>query len=173
MLGFMAAKKAGKHYELASYATKRLKKANFHLKGSSEKQCEQSIVANLYASNKLKRNLITQVYDEEVDKITQASLFGFKHRPDTTIGKDGTAIEIKVITSGPSIRDLLGQALTYRMDYRFVILVIIDKTPDLHVVSLCSDKKSREYSLLKGLSEDFNIFTVVGPVGIGNNIVFS
>lgn len=171
-LGFVAARKRGVHYELAEFAVKHMKRANLLVKGKTERQFEHAIVAHLQASRKLTNNLITQVGEEEVEKITQASLFGFKHRPDTSIGKDGTAIEIKVITSGPSIRDLLGQALAYRMDYRFVILVLVDHTPDRQIVELCRDKKSREFSLLKGFSDDFNIFTVVGPLEKSKNLVF-
>lgn len=53
-----------------------------------------------------------------MEKITKASLFGFIHRPDVSIGIDGTAIEIKVISTGQSVRDILGQAIAYRMHYR-------------------------------------------------------
>ncbi len=162
-LGFKAAKKAGVHFDLAKLAVRRLKNANLRLKGRTEKHYEHTIVAFLEASRKLRKNLITQVGDQEVQKISQASLFGFKHRPDTTIGNDGTAIELKVITTSTSVRVLLGQALAYRMDYRFVILVLVDQTPERQVVRLCEDKKSREFALLNGLAQEFNIFTVVGP----------
>lgn len=170
-LGFMPARRSGIHFELATLAVRRLRKANFRLKGRTEKLFEHTMVASLEGSRKLKNNLITQVGDEEVEKISQASLFGFKHRPDTTIGKDGTAIELKVITSSTSVRVLLGQALAYRMDYRFVILVLVDQTPDRQVVRLCADKKSREYALLNGLAEEFNIYTVVAP-GDPKNLSF-
>ena len=48
----------------------------------------------LESSPRLAKHLITQVGDEEVDKVSQAQVFGFKHRPDTAIGTDGTAIEM-------------------------------------------------------------------------------
>ena len=171
-LGFMPARKYGVHFHLATLAVKRLKNANLLLKGKTERHFEHTVVASLEGSHKLRKNLITQVGDEDVEKISQAALFGFKHRPDTTIGNDGTAIELKVATTSTSVRVLLGQALAYRMAYRFVILVLVDQTPDRQVVTLCQDKHSQEYALLTGLAEEFNIFTVVGPVERGKNLAF-
>lgn len=171
-LGFKPARKHGVHFDLASLAVKRLKGANLLLKGKTERHFEHTVVAFLEGSPKLRKNLITQVGDEDVEKISQAALFGFKHRPDTTIGNDGTAIELKVITTSTSVRVLLGQALAYRMAYRFVVLVLVDRTPDRQVVTLCQDKHSQEYALLTGLAKEFNIFTVVGPVERGKNLAF-
>ncbi len=171
-LAFKTTRRRGAHYELAALALKRLRQANLAVKGKSERHYEMSIVAHLQASPRLRRNLITQVGEEEVEKIHQASLFGFKHRPDTAIGLDGTAIEIKVIKGGSAVRDILGQAIAYRMDYRFVILVLIDLTDDRQVVHLCTDKKSREHHLLSQLAESLNVFSVVGPLAQSKNLVF-
>lgn len=171
-LGFMASKRSGTHYDLASFAVRKLRNANILLKGKSERSYEHTIIAHLQSSPKLRKNLITQIGEEEVDKITNANLFGFSHRPDTTIGKDGTAIEIKVVKSAHAIRDILGQGIVYRMNYRFVILVFVDNTPDRQIVEMCSYKNSQEYSLLHGLAKTHNIFSVVGPKGVSKNIVF-
>ena len=171
-LGFVPSPKRGQHYDLALFANSRLKGVNLFIKGQSESHFERTIVSHLQASPKLRSNLITQIDMDEVEKITKANLFGFTHRPDVSIGNDGTAIEIKVISTGQSIRDLLGQAIAYRMHYRFVILVIVDQTEDRKVVDLCRSKKSQEYSLLSGLAEVLNIYTVVGPVSQSKNLVF-
>jgi hypothetical protein len=100
-------------------------------------------------------------------------LFGFNHRPDVSIGNNGTAIEIKVISTGHDIRDILGQAIAYRMRYRFVILVLVDQTDGHKVVELCKSKGSQEFTLLSGLASDMNIFTVVGPISQSKNVVFA
>jgi hypothetical protein len=100
-------------------------------------------------------------------------LFGFSHRPDISIGNGGSAIEIKVITSGQSVRDVLGQGLAYRMHYRFVILVLIDQTEEPQIVNLCRVKGSRERSLLSELAEAMNIFTIIGPLRQSRNIIFT
>ena len=171
-LGLKPAQRRGRHYRLASLAVRRLGSANLLVKGKSEAGFELSVIAHLQGSPELRRNMITQVGAEEVEKITQARLFGFKHRPDTTIGRDGTAIEIKVVSHGGSIRELLGQAIAYRTAYRFVILVMVDETEDREVVRLCGERNSPESKLLRGLSREFNIFSIVGPRGQSKNLVF-
>lgn len=171
-LGFESGPRRGQHYELACKAAKRMKSSNLLLKGKSEREFEQAIIGHLQSSPEIRKNLITQVDAGEVEKITQAKLFGFSHRPDASIGIEGTAIEIKVIGSGQATRDILGQAIAYRMQYKFVILVLVDPTPDQRLVSLCADKTSNEYSLFMGLAETMNVFTIVGPFGKSKNILF-
>ncbi len=171
-LGFISSRKKGVHYDLVKFAVRKLRKVNLMVKGKSERHYEHTVVSHLQASNKLRKNLITQIGEEEVEKITQASLFGFKHRPDTTIGKDGTAIEIKVVTGSQSVREILGQAIAYRMHYRFVILVLIDNTPERQIVDLCASKNTQEYALLTGLAEELNIFSVIGPKAPNDNMTF-
>ena len=172
-LGFAPNKKSGQHYDLAMFALKKASKANLLLKGQTEKHFEYAIVAQLQSSPRLRKNLITQVGMDEVQKMTKASLFGFSHWPDVSIGNSGTAVEIKVVQGGPGVRDILGQAIAYRMHYRFVILVLIDKTPDGKIVELCQIKDSQEYQLLSGLANNLSIFTIVGPVRQSKNVVFS
>lgn len=172
-LGFVPSARRGQHYELAKFAVGKLKRVNVLLKGKSERNYEYTIISHLQASPKLRKNLITQIGDGEVEKITPGVLFGFSHRPDVSIGNDGTAIEIKVVKSGHSVRDILGQAIAYRMHYRFVILVLIDRTPDRNIVELCKGNDRSECSLLSGLAKSMNVFTVVGPVGQSKNLAFA
>lgn len=171
-LGFKPARRHGIHYELTEIAAKHLRRTNLMLKGRTERHFEQAIVGHLRAKRALEPYLITQVDDEPVERITQVELFAFKHRPDVAIGQDSAAIEIKVISKSTAVRDILGQAIAYRMAYRFVILVLIDKTPDRQIVEKCADKRSQEYALLSGLRESFNIYTIVGPLDHGKNISF-
>ena len=171
--GFASSKKKGQHYDLAMFALKKAKRVNLHLKGQSEKQFEFSIVSYLQSSPRLRKNLITQIGVDEVEKMTKASLFGFSHWPDVSIGNSGTAIEIKVVQGGQGVREIFGQAIAYRMHYRFVILVVIDQTPECKIVELCQDKTSQEYRLLSGLADELNIFSIVGPLGQSKNVVFS
>ncbi len=173
MYGFKSAQWRGQHFDLAKLAIRKLRKVDFRKKGKTERHFEFSVVSFLESSPKIRENLITQIGDQEVEKVTPSELFGFKHRPDTAIGIDGTAIEIKVIRGGPSVRELLGQAIAYRMNYRFVIMVLIDQTEGHKIVQACSSKNSPESDLLRGLCDDFNIFTVVGPANDGSNVVFA
>ena len=105
-LGFVPGAKRGRHYDLARFTVSKLKSVNLLVKGQSEREFEQNIVSHLQTSPKLRQNLITQIGIDEVEKITKASLFGFNHRPDLSIGNDGTAIEIKVISNSQSARDI-------------------------------------------------------------------
>ena len=171
-MGFVSTAKRGQHFDLATLAMKKLKSANLALKGKSEREFEQAVIGHLQSSPTLRKNLITQVGTDEVEKITQANLFGFCHRPDASIGNDGTAIEIKVISGGQSARDILGQSIAYRMQYRFVIIVLVDGTEDRKIVDLCKDKNSKEYSLFTGLAETMNVFSIIGPDGPSKNVSF-
>jgi hypothetical protein len=154
------------------FALKKLKHVNLLVKGQTERHFEHTIVSHLQSSPRLRKNIITQIGMEEVQKITKANLFGFSHWPDASIGNDGTAVEIKPVNGGPSIRDILGQGIAYRMHYRFVILVLVDQTEDRKIVELCKDKNSQEFCLLSGLADAMNIFTVVGPAGLSKNLMF-
>jgi len=172
-LGFKRARKHGVHFDRARIAAEQLKTANLLLKGSSERLFEHTLVACLESRPELAGHLLTQIGDDAtVKRITRAELFGFRHKPDTAIAENGTAVAIKLVKRGHAIRDLLGQALTYRMLYRFVILVLIDHTSGKQIVELCS-RPGPERDLLWGLSEDFNTFTVVGPLGAGKNLLFA
>jgi len=150
----------------------KLKTVNLNIKGQSEREFEHTIVAHLQSSKEIALNLITQIDIDEVEKITKSNLFGFTYRPDMSIGNSGTAIEVKIIDSGQRIRDILGQAIAYRMHYRFVILVLIDQTADSKVVETCGLKNSQECNLLFGIAENMNVFTIIGPVSKSENLCF-
>lgn len=162
----------GIHYELALKAAERVMKANFNFSARDEREFENRLVASLEASRLLKPNLITQVNRDQVETINQTDLFGFKHRPDITIGNDGTAIELKVINKSQSIRDMLGQGICYRFDYRFTILVFVSPSPNADIINLCSNKSSSESKLLQSLATNYNIFSIVGPKSNNHNILF-
>jgi hypothetical protein len=169
---FRRASRTGKHYELTAKAIERIKRTNFNIKARDEREYENKLVGALESSRLLKPNLITQVNRDQVNTITQTKLFGFSHRPDITIGNDGTAIELKVINNSQSIRDIIGQAICYRFDYRFAILVFVAQDHTSDIVELCSKKSSAESEFLNYISEQYGIFSVVGPKDNGKNITF-
>ena len=78
-LGFAPGKKKGQHYELAMFALKKASRVNLLLKQQTEKHFEYTIVSHLQSSPRLRKNLITQIGMDEVQKMTKASLFGFSH----------------------------------------------------------------------------------------------
>ena len=170
--GFMPSRRHGIHYDLALETLNMLEKVNVKLKNHTEKHFEHSVVSFLESNKNLKENLITQIGEEEVDKIEHSKLFGFRHRPDITIGNDGTAIEIKLINGSQDVRDILGQGLVYRMYYRFVIIFMIDNTSDKRIVEKCENNECQESELLNGLCDNFNVFTVIGPKKRSENLAF-
>ncbi len=175
MNGFKKGLRTGEYYELAKEAVKRIKKANFMIKGKDERDYEFSLVSQLESSRKLKPYLIDHVTKGLKDSsviMTRADFFGFRHSPDVAIGDDGTAIELKLIKGGASVRDMLGQGICYRTNYRFVILVFIAENPTEPFIDLCKDKKSNEFKLLNALANDFNIFSIIGPEPDGKNLAF-
>jgi hypothetical protein len=171
-IGFRPGEKRGIHFELALEAAHRIKRENLLTKTVDEKVLENVLVACLNSSRKLRPYLITQTFSKPVEKITRPTVFGFKHAPDITIGNDGTAIELKVVLNAQDVRDCLGQALCYRAGYRFAIVVLVDRTDERVVVGSCQSKESSEYKLLRGLCDQFNIFSVVGPIGQDKNLAF-
>jgi hypothetical protein len=172
-LGFKHVRRRGHKFDLASFAFRRLKGMNLALKSSKEHDYELKVVTRLQGSNRLEKHLITQTEDGEVEKIHRSYLFGFHHKPDVAIGRDGTAIEVKVVSSSPQIREALGQAIAYRMDYNFVILVLVDRTAGGQIVKRCREKSSQEHNLLSSLAKDFNVLSIVGPKSKGKNVHFS
>lgn len=171
--GFVPSVRHGRYYKLAQKTLNKLKSANLHIRGRTENEFELGIIAHLKAFPALRAKLITQVGKGE-RKILPAKLFGFKHKPDASIDRDGdgTAIEIKVINNAQSAREGLGQALAYRMHYRFVILVLVDQTVGQKVVKSCSDNTSPEFAFFTGLAQEMGIFSVVGPLQSSRNLVF-
>jgi hypothetical protein len=162
----------GTHYDLAIAAAKRIKQVKFLIKHRDEKDIEHHLVSSLETYRNLKPHLITQLNKEQPVIMTRAELFGFRHSPDVAIGDDGTVIELKLIKSSQSVRELLGQAMCYRVNYRFVILVFVAPETPCLFIKLCSQKRSNEHKLLNALSEDFGIFSVVGPTPNGKNLSF-
>jgi len=170
--GFKKYSRKGAHYDLAMEAAKHIKKINFLIKHRDEKDVEHHIVSSLETYRNLKPHLITQLNKEQPVIMTRAELFGFRHSPDVAIGDDGTAIELKLIKSSQSVREMLGQAMCYRMNYRFVILIFVSPASSCSFIDLCSEKRSNERKLLNALAADFGIFSVVGPTSAGKNLSF-
>ncbi len=66
-LGFISSRKKGVHYDLVKFAVGKLRNVNLLVKGKSELHYEHNVISHLHASPKLRRNLITQIGQEEVE----------------------------------------------------------------------------------------------------------
>jgi len=49
---------------------------------------------------------------------------------------------------------------------------MVDGSQDRHIVELCKNKSSKEFSLFSGIAESMNIFSIIGPDGPSKNIAF-
>lgn len=153
---FAASRKSGRFWEDCRKVIKTLNKAKFDIRLKSEKDCE------IYALGKLKdssynEGFVTQRRKEEPK--TRVTLFGQTHRSDMSVGKNGTAVEIKLVTKGDQVRAGIGQSIFYRTEYRFVVLLLIDATYNHSFFEVINDKKKIEHRFCKEL-EDLNIFVM-------------
>ena len=172
-IGLMPSAKKGDHFELALRAIRQIRKSKLTLKADTERAHEINLVANLEASSKLKPHVINQIFKKSEDRISKITAFGFDHGPDMAIDRDGTAIEVKVIKSGTDLRACIGQALIYRLGYRFAIMVLVDRTKDGKLGESLRSRASKESKMLRELCDDLNVFSIVGPVGPNNsNLAF-
>ena len=172
MLGFKSSRKTGRYFEIAVEVARKCSTLDFNLKGKRERDFEFSLISHLKTSKTIRDNITDQISKDNVDKIKAVEFFGYKHRPDACIGVDGTAIELKVMQNSQTIREILGQAICYRMHYRFVVLVIVNKNNDIELVKRLKNKNDSENLMLRSLAEDLNIFTVFGPSDGKRNLVF-
>jgi hypothetical protein len=76
-----------------------------------------------------------------------------------SVGEDGTAVEIKLVTKGEQVRTGVGQSIFYRTKYRFVVLLLVDATHDHDFFNAISNNKKTEHQFCKEL-EDLNIFVM-------------
>lgn len=163
MRGFMPMKRMGIHYQLARRAVECLRTVEFPPKTPKENTLEHTMVSSLLAVPDIRPHLLTQLDEDPIEKVTHSEVLGFRHRPDATIGRDGTALELKMVRTGQPLREAIGQAIAYRVAYRFVVLVLTDRTPKRRMVSLAGDSNSPGHKLLSALAKDMGIFTIVAP----------
>jgi len=170
--GLMRADRKGEQFELALRAVRLIKNENFLLKADDEWTYANILGSKLQGSKKLKPHVNIHTEKDPEQKMIRVKAFAFDHLPDITIDNDGTAIEIKLIKSGSDLRDCLGQALIYRFAYRFVIMVLIDRTDNRAFVESLRKRASSEAELLRGFCDEFNAMTVIGPLDKFKNLAF-
>lgn len=153
---FKSAKRTGIHWKNLQKAIRIIKRMPLDIRGDSERKFEDRI-SGAYTLT-FKSAFIDQRNLQQV--MTRVSLFDHDHRPDMSIETSGVAIEVKVIKSGQSFREAIGQSLIYRLGYRFVLIIWIDKSKKKTYKTLVEDKKSNENKFLKQLEEN-NIYCIV------------
>jgi len=130
--------------------------------GKTEKDFENGFSTTLMAVKKqFENDVITQI--DKSQKVNSVYCFVKNNRPDLTIGKDGIAFEIKYTDYG-SLNSAIGQGYIYRLDYKFVFLVLVisEAIKDLYY-EIADGKEKQLEDILFHLSEEMNIFTYIVP----------
>lgn len=156
-------RRLGVHWQLAQRTVETLRNVQFYAKTRDEHALENHMVACLRHDPKLTTHVLSQLDGDPVEKIEQARIFGFRLRPDAAIGRDGTAIELKMVRGASGFRNALGQALVYRMEYRFVVLCLVDRTAQGRFSSFAADPDRAGHKMLQSMAADLGIFSVIAP----------
>jgi hypothetical protein len=151
-----ASRKRGKHWEDCKKVIETLRRIKTELSFKREVEFEGYILGSLGG-----QNFSETVYDQRSRKKvkTRVTLFAKDHRADMSIGEEGTAIEVKLVKNGDSVRTAIGQALFYRTQYRFVVLFLIDVMPEHDIFRAIEESASTECLLCKEI-EELNIFII-------------
>ncbi len=106
------------------------------------------------AVKKAKKSLIMEGHTKQT--LHNIELFGVWHRPDFEINMEGMsiAVELKKGTSGSSIREGIGQCITYNSHYDFVLYLFIDDTKDKKILNSLENEK--EVNVIKELWDNHN-----------------
>lgn len=159
-----AAPKRGKYYEALKRTIDAVRNANLNITSTRERNYEDKIAGYLGRrfSPPVENDPDLKFIDQRdvQESLTRVDLFNCSHRPDMSIGRDSIAIEVKRINHGTHIKQAIGQALVYRKQYRFVILLIADVSArDKPIKTLFDSEGSDEHELALLLKE-FGIYVV-------------
>ncbi|TGL45330.1 hypothetical protein EHQ61_18865 [Leptospira wolffii] len=115
---FLPSRKTGYFWESVEKIIKIVHKVSLDINSEDERKFEDRL------SGALQPNFDDFIDQRNIQQVmTRITAFGHDHRPDMSIAKDGIAIEVKVIRTGASIREAIGQAFIYRLGYRFVVII--------------------------------------------------
>jgi hypothetical protein len=161
-MGHMPTRRRGLLWSDANRLNKIIREFPFNTTGKTEREFETgfstAIIANHSAFN---HSVISQI--DKSKTVESVFCFGKKHRPDLTIGSDGIAIEIKLVTYD-GLKQAIGQAYIYRLKYRFVFLILVMSEARKQVYESFALGKERDLEdILTQLAERNNIFTYIVP----------
>ncbi len=160
MKSLMQGHRDGKYWEDCEYAIKALSKLDLSKTEMTEKEFEDRVAwflgKQLFPGGE-------QFMDHRThhDDASDIALFSSIHRPDMSIGSDGTAIEVKAADHGNKVKQAISQALFYRIGYRFVIVLLVDTTDHGDIYAgLRGHGNTPEVQFVDDLEEHLNIFVI-------------
>ena len=160
MKSLMQGRREGKYWEDCEYTIKALFKLDLRRTEMKEKEFEDRVARFLgkqqFPSGE--RFIDHRTYH---DAASEPVLFSSVHRPDMSIGTDGTAIEVKAANHGNNVKQAISQALFYRIGYRFVIVLLVDITNQGNIYAgLREHGNTQEVQFVDDLEEHLNIFVI-------------
>ena len=161
-MSFVTSQRRGKYWEDAKRLDKLIHSHPFHTTGKNEADFEKGFsTAMLTLKDQFNCDVITQI--DRNTTVKSVFAFGKKHRPDATLDTDAIAVEIKFVTYD-GLKQAIGQGYFYRLQYRFVFLVLVmsEKRKDVYE-ALCNNEEVALEHALRHLADNMNIFTYVVP----------
>ena len=161
-MSFEKAVKRGAIWNDAKKIDEILRTHHFNTTGKNERDFENGL-ATVLLSRKSEFNgqVITQIDKEK--SVKSIYCFGKRHRPDMTIDENGIAFELKFI-SYSGLKDAIGQGFLYRLQYKFVFLVLILSESRKEIYDDLADRKEGDLeNTLQYLANTMNIYTYIVP----------
>lgn len=161
-MGFKQSRRSGKYWEDAITLDKIITDHNFITTGKTERDFENGLSSVLDTrKNRFNCSVMSQVSRET--KVSSVYCFGKNHRPDMTLDENGIAIEVKFVNYS-GLKDAIGQGYMYRLQYRFVFLILVVKSTKKEFYEDLSVGKERPMvDMLQHLADHMNIFTYIVP----------
>lgn len=161
-MGFEAARRFGRFWNDAQQLDRFINDYHFNTSGKDERSFELGFSNALYTSReRFESEVITQTNNDT--SVRSVYCFGKKHRPDMALDPNGIAVELKYITYA-GLKDAIGQGYLYRLQYKFVFLVLIIGSDRKKIYEDLSDRKENDLEeILQHLADEMNIFTYIVP----------
>ncbi|WP_428354761.1 hypothetical protein [Methyloprofundus sp.] len=122
-MSFEYSKRFGRFWDDAKTLNNMIYDYPFHTTGKNERDFENGFASTLITvKNQFNCKVITQI--DKSTTVKSVYCFGKRHRPDMTLDENGIAIELKFIHY-KGLKDAIAQGYLYRLQYRFVFLVLI------------------------------------------------
>ncbi len=159
-MSFESGKRRGRFWEDAGELDRLIKKYPFYTTAKNERDFENGFSTSLMTTD-FNSQVISQT--DKTTTVKSIYCFGKKHRPDMTLDENGIAIELKFITYA-GLKDAIGQGYLYRLQYRFVFLILVVSEDKKSIYKdLCDGKEKGLENTLQHLADNMNIFTYIVP----------
>lgn len=177
-MSFAVGYRRGKLWEDTLALEEIIRECDFNASGKGEREFEIQTAERLKGNqNNLHNTVVSQYHND--GQVTSAYFFGKKHRPDLSLAENGTAIELKFVdTNLNSVKHAIGQALIYRLYYKFAVLIFVISSEHKELYEKAYlGHESHFDGLLENLENEMNVFTILKPAfkprkGLGETISF-